>query len=424
MKINLKITIIFSMFGKNINLNMIPFAPPRIDDKIINKVIETLKSGWITTGPNVKLFEEKLQKYTGTESVLCTSSATDGLELILRWFGIGKGDEIIIPAYTYCATANVVIHCGAIPVMVDVNKNDFNISINNIKNAITKKTKAIIPVDIGGLPCDYDEISRLINSPAVKSLFSPNNELQKKLGRILILADSAHSIGAVYKNKKIGKIADITVFSFHAVKNLTTAEGGAVVLNLPDEFNNKELKDFLKILGLHGQNKDALTKTKGNWKYDVITAGYKINMTDIQAAMGLVELERYDNDTLKKRKWIFDYYSENFEDDKRLILPVYNNEEKKSSYHLYMLRIKDIDEEKRNIIIKKITEKGVSVNVHFQPLPLLSFYKNLGYGIKDFPVAYDNYKCEISLPSFYDMTEEMLKKVIDSVTKSVNEVLK
>lgn len=401
---------------------MIPFSPPRIDDKIINAVIETLKSGWITTGPKTKLFEEKLQEYTRSKAVLCTNSATTGLELILRWFGIEKGDEVIVPAYTYCATANVVVHCGAVPVMVDTNPDDLNISIKKIKNAITKKTKVIIPVDIAGFPCDYDELFELVNSPAVRALYSPGNELQKKLGRILILADAAHSIGAVYKNKASGEIADISVFSFHAVKNLTTAEGGAIALNLPDEFNNTELKKFLKVLGLHGQNKDALEKSQGNWKYDVITAGYKTNMTDIQASIGLVEIDRYENDTLNKRKWIFDYYSKAFENHKRIISPQYLTETKKSSYHLYIIQLKDVDENTRNEIIQKISEKQVAVNVHFQPLPLLSFYKDLGYKIEHFPNAYDNYKCAISLPSFYDMTEEMLEKVVNAVKESIIEV--
>lgn len=404
--------------------NMIPFSPPRIDDKIINSVVETLKSGWITTGPKVAEFENRLEEYTKAKAVVCTNSATAGLELILRWYGIGKGDEVIIPAYTYCATANVVIHCGAIPVMVDVNEDDFNISINNIKNAITKRTKVIMPVDIAGFPCDYDEIYDLVNSPAVKSLFNPNNDLQKKLNRILILADAAHSIGAVYKNNKSGILADISVFSFHAVKNLTTAEGGAIALNLPDEFNIEELKKFLKILGLHGQNKDALAKSTGNWKYDVVTAGYKVNMTDIQASIGLIELDRYESETLKKRKYIFDFYNDAFHKHNSFIVPVYNNKAKTSCYHLYMLRIKNADEEIRNSIIKSIVSKGVAVNVHFQPLPLLSFYKNLGYNIEEYPVAYNNYKAEISLPSFFNMTDEMLSTVVKAIISSTNEFIK
>ena len=402
---------------------MIPFSPPRIDDKIINEVVDTLKSGWITTGPKTSLFEERLKVFTRAKEIVCCNSATAGLELMLRWFGVEKGDEVIVPAYTYCATANVVIHCGATPIMVDVNPNDSNINTNAIKNAITNKTKVIMPVDIAGFPCDYDEIFEIVNNPVVKTLFNPKNKIQEKLGRILVLADAAHSIGAIYKNKQSGSIADISVFSFHAVKNLTTAEGGAIALNLPSNFDNDDLKTFLKILSLHGQNKDALAKSKGNWKYDVITAGYKINMTDIQAAIGLVELERYQNDTLKKRRWIFDLYTNNFEKNPKIITPTYETSEKISCYHLYLIHVKDCDEIQRDKIIQKITEKSVAVNVHFQPLPLLSFYKNLGYDIDEFPNAYNNYKSLISLPSFYDMTEDMINTVIDAVNKSIEEVI-
>ncbi|MDD2634430.1 MAG: DegT/DnrJ/EryC1/StrS aminotransferase family protein [Bacteroidales bacterium] len=402
---------------------MIPFSPPRIDDKIIAEVVDTLKSGWITTGPKTKLFEKKLAEYTGAKACLCLNSATAGLELILRWFGVGKGDEVIIPAYTYCATANVVIHCGATPVMLDVEKDSFNIDPQKLKLAITTKTKVIIPVDIAGLPCNYDEIYNIINAPAIKQFFNPENDIQAQLGRILIMADAAHSLGAKYKNNNSGTLADISVFSFHAVKNLTTAEGGAVALNLPKEFDNNELYKFLCVLGLHGQNKDALAKTNGNWRYDVITAGYKVNMTDIQASMGLVELARYNDDTLVKRRYIFDIYSNAFNHDERYSLPLYETTDSISSYHVYLLRIKDITESQRDEIITRINEKGVSVNVHFQPLPLLTFYKSLGYDIKDYPQAFDNYKCEISLPVFYDLTNEQLQTITNAVKTSVEEVI-
>lgn len=402
---------------------MIPFSPPRIDDKIIAEVVDTLKSGWITTGPRTKKFERNLVEYSGAKSVLCLNSATAGLELMLRWFGVGPGDEVIVPAYTYCATANVVIHCGAVPVMVDIDEHSFNMDVSKLKNAVSKRTKVIIPVDIAGLPCDYDEIYNFVNTPAQKSLFEPRNEIQKTLGRILILSDAAHSLGAVYKGRKTGTLADISVFSFHAVKNLTTAEGGAVALNLPEPFDNDELYKFLCVLGLHGQNKDALSKTQGNWRYDVITAGYKVNMTDIQAAMGLVELERYDADTLVKRKHIFEFYKSSFKNDDRYILPVYENEICKSSYHVFLIRVKDINEAQRDEIIQRIFNRGVSVNVHFQPLPLLSFYKALNYKISDYPVAYNNYMCEISLPVYYDLTDDMLIQVINAVKDSVDEVI-
>ncbi|MEJ5267128.1 MAG: DegT/DnrJ/EryC1/StrS family aminotransferase [Bacteroidales bacterium] len=398
---------------------MIPFSPPRIDEKIIAEVVDTLKSGWITTGPKTKLFEKKLAEYSGAKAVLCLNSATAGLELMLRWFGVGKGDEVIVPAYTYCATANVVIHCGAKPVMVDVDENTFNIKIENLKKVISKRTKVIMPVDMGGFPCDYDAINELVNAPAIKNLFTPNNPIQKELGRIMVLSDAAHSLGAVYKGRKTGSLCDVTVFSFHTVKNLTTAEGGAVALNLPENFDNEELYKFLCVASLHGQNKDALAKSTGNWKYDVITAGHKMNMTDIQASIGLVELERYDNDTLIKRKKIFDFYTHAFSNDKRFICPIYETKDIKSSYHVYLLRINNCTEEQRDEIIRRITSKGVAVNVHFQPLPLLSFYKNLGYKISDFPTAYKNYSCEISLPVFYDLTDEMMETVVNAVKESV-----
>lgn len=402
---------------------MIPFSPPRIDDKIIAEVVDTLKSGWITTGPKTKLFEKRLTEYTGGKSTLCVNSATAGLEIALRWFGVREGDEVIVPAYTYCATANVVVHCGAKPVMVDVNADDFDINVEKIRAAITNRTKVIMPVDIAGMPCDYDEIMSLVNEDGIRRKFSPNNEIQKQLGRIMVLADSSHSIGALYKGKHTGSMTDVTVFSFHAVKNLTTAEGGAVIFNLPEPFDNDEIYKFLCVLSLHGQNKDALAKTKGNWKYDVITAGFKMNMTDIMASMGLVELARYDDDTLVKRKKIFDFYTSQFKDDSRFVLPVYETEDKRTSYHVYTLRVKDASEEQRNEIIRRINGKEVSVNVHFQPLPLLSFYSGLGYKMSDYPQAYDNYKCEISLPVYYDLTDEQMQIVADAVKSSVTEVM-
>ncbi len=402
---------------------MIPFSPPRIDDKIIAEVVDTLKSGWITTGPKTKLFEKRLTEYTGGKSTLCVNSATAGLEIALRWFGVREGDEVIVPAYTYCATANVVVHCGAKPVMVDVNADDFDINVEKIRSAITSRTKVIMPVDIAGMPCDYDEIMSLVNEDGIRRKFSPNNEIQKQLGRIMVLADSSHSIGALYKGKHTGSMTDVTVFSFHAVKNLTTAEGGAVIFNLPEPFDNEEIYKFLCVLSLHGQNKDALAKTKGNWKYDVITAGFKMNMTDIMASMGLVELARYDEDTLVKRKKIFDFYTSQFKDDSRFVLPVYETVDKRTSYHVYTLRVKDASEEQRNEIIRRINGKEVSVNVHFQPLPLLSFYSGLGYKMSDYPQAYDNYKCEISLPVYYDLTDEQMQIVADAVKSSVTEVM-
>ena len=401
----------------------IPFSPPHITEEAIAEVVDTLKSGWITTGPKTKLFETKLSEYCGNPATLCVNSATFGLEHILRWFGVGEGDEVIIPAYTYCASGNVVLHTGAKPVIVDVNPDDFNISIEEIKKAITDKTKVIIPVDIAGLPAFYDEIYEIVNSKGVKSLFKRKNENQQKLGRILILSDAAHSFGAKYKQKHTGNLADVSVFSFHAVKNLTTAEGGAIALNLPQPFDNQEVYKLLNTLSLHGQSKDALAKTQaGNWKYDIIEAGYKGNMTDIQASLGLVALKYYD-ETLAKRKFIVETYLDALKNKEWAELPVFQDNLRQSSYHLFMLRIKNIDENVRNKIIQEITETSVAVNVHFQPLPLLTAYKSRSYKIENYPVAFDNYSREISLPVYEDLSDEQIEYVIKNVIKSVEKYL-
>jgi len=403
---------------------MIPFSPPRIDQKVIDEVVDTLKSGWITTGPKTKEFERRLTAYCGNKATLDVNSNTVGLEVVLRWFGVQEGDEVIVPAYTYCATANVIVHCGAKPVMVDVNADDFDVCLEKVREAITDKTKVIMPVDLGGMPCAYDELFELVEAEDVKTLFQAKTEEQGKLGRILILSDSAHSIGAEYKGRKAGCLADVSVFSFHAVKNLTTAEGGAIMLNLPEPFDNEEVYRYLCTYTLHGQNKDALAKTKkGAWRYDVLVSGFKGNMTDIMASIGLVELSRYEDDTLHYRKCIYDQYTDAFARYGWAELPIYETEDRKSSYHVYCLRVKGITEQQRDEIIQRIFDKDVSVNVHFQPLPLLSAFKNKGYKIEDYPVAYDNYCREISLPVWYGLSEEMVKTVIDAVICSVEEVL-
>jgi dTDP-4-amino-4,6-dideoxygalactose transaminase len=403
---------------------MIPFSPPRIDQKIIDEVTNALKSGWITTGPRTKLFEKKITEYCGNKSTVALNSATAGLELVLRWFGVGPGDEVILPAYTYCATANVVIHCGATPVFVDVNSDDFNISVQEVEKAITNRTKVIMPVDFAGLPCDFEELNELVNRKDISDKFIANTEEQKKLGRVLILSDAAHSFGALYNGKVSGSLTDVSVFSFHAVKNLTTAEGGAVAFNLPEPFDNDEIYSKFCITSLHGQNKDALAKTqKGNWRYDVVEAGYKCNMTDISAAIGLIELERYNDDTLVKRKYIFDAFKKGLSSFEWAEIPVFESNNKTSSYHLFPLRIKGITEKQRDLIIKNIFDEDVSVNVHFIPVPMLSFYSNMGYDITKYPIALDNYSREISLPVFYDLSEEQINQVIDAVIKSVNSVI-
>jgi dTDP-4-amino-4,6-dideoxygalactose transaminase len=344
-----------------------------------------------------------------------------GMEVFLRWWGIGPGDEIIIPVYTYCASANVVLHTGAKAVMVDVSKDDFNIAIDKIEAAITSKTKVIMPVDISGFPCDYNEILNLANKH--KEVFTPNNTKQSKLGRILIASDAAHSFGALYFGKRSGSLADVTCFSFHAVKNLTTAEGGAVCFNLPDYFDHDEIyKDFVTIT-LHGQSKDALAKSKkGGWKYDVLVPGYKCNMTDIQAAIGLVELDRYQ-ENLERRKEIFTAYDAAFSKKSWAILPIHKHSEKTSSYHLYLLRIKNISEDQRDEIIQEIFNNDVAVNVHFQPLPLLTAYKNLDYRIEKFPEAIKKYQNEISLPVYFNLNNNQVAQVVHAVVLSVEKIL-
>ncbi len=407
---------------------MIPFSPPRIDQKIIDTVCETLRSGWITTGPRTKQFEKNLAAYCGNPATLCLNSATAGLELMLRWFGVGPGDEVILPAYTYAATANVIMHCGARPVFVDVDS-DFNISLKAIGQAITSRTKVIMPVDVGGWPCDYAAINELASSNRVKDLFQPANAVQEMLGRILILSDAAHSLGARVNEAKTGSLTDVSVFSFHAVKNLTTAEGGAVALNLPEPFDNVTVYESLAIKALHGQNKDALAKMqKGNWKYDIIEPGYKMNMTDILASIGLIELERYESETLPKRKEICDYYRERLAGFPWAMLPeqygkLKSGAQAMSSFHLFTLRIKGLSEESRDRIIRKVSEKNVSVNVHFIPVPMMSFYRNMGFDIGKYPETYRLYQNEISLPVYYDLTTDQAETVVQTIKEAVQDEL-
>lgn len=404
---------------------MIPFSPPRIDQKIIDEVVDTLRSGWITTGPKTKLFEKKLAEFCGVSSVLCISSATSGLHMILKWYGVKEGDEVILPAYTYSATANVIIHAGAKPVFVDVKSDDLTINIKEVEKAITSRTKVIIPVDFAGYPADYNGLNDLVHRDDVKNLFQAESDYQKKLGRILVLSDSAHSLGAVYYGKRTGSLTDISVFSFHAVKNLTTGEGGAIAFNMPSPFDNNDLYNFFNVYALHGQDKDAHSRnSKGGWKYDVLTAGFKANMTDILASIGLVEIDRYEKDTLKKFNKIFDKYTNELRKHKWAELPVYISSNKISSYHIYPLRIKDISETQRDSIIQKIFDKGVSVNVHFRPVPSLTFYKDMGYDINDYPVSMDAYQREITLPAFYDLTDKDMDLILKAVISSVEEVIK
>jgi dTDP-4-amino-4,6-dideoxygalactose transaminase len=402
---------------------MIPFSPPRIDQHIIDAVNEVLRSGWITTGPKTCEFESLLKEYAGCSDVLCVNSASAGLELILRWFGVGHGDEVIVPAYTYAATANVVIHCGATPIFADSSAADFNVTVEEIRKKITAATKVVMPVDLGGYPCDYDAINSFVEEAEIRNLFSPDNDVQKKLGRILVLSDAAHSVGAIYKGKKTGSLTDVSVFSFHAVKNLTTAEGGAICLNLQAPFSNDAIKKELMLKALHGQNKDAQAKLiPGNWKYDIVEPGYKCNMTDIMAAIGIVELKRYDKDMLKRRKHIFSLYEQMLSKHPLIQMPVYKTDAAETSYHVFLLRVKNISEQQRDDLIQEIFRREVAVNVHFKPLPLMTFYKNMGYKISDFPVAYDNFSREISLPVYYDLSDEQVQTVIAAVLDSINTI--
>jgi len=394
-----------------------------MDQRIVDEVVDTLYSGWITTGPKTKKFEKLLSEYGGQKVTLCVSSASAGLELMLRWFGVTEGDEVIVPAYTYSATANVVVHCGAKVVFVDVGT-DFNISIKAIEKAITPRTKVIMPVDIAGWPCDYNEINALVQRADILRLFQPATKEQHLLNRILVLSDAAHSIGGQYRGKRVGNLTDVTVYSFHAVKNLTTAEGGAVCLNLPEPFDHTAIYRDLNAKSLHGQTKDALAKTQiGGWRYDIIEPGYKYNMTDIQASIGLVELSRYEDDMLVRRKQIFDRYSAAFSRHAWAQIPQYESHDKKSSFHVFLLRIKGVTETQRDQIIREIFSREVAVNVHFVPLPMMTYYHNQGYEIKDYPVAYDNYSREISLPVYYDLTNEMADTVVAAVEESVRSVI-
>ena len=402
---------------------MIPFSPPRIDDKVIAEVTAALKSGWITTGPRTKQFEKNITEYCGCITTVAVNSWTMGVQVLLNWWGIGEGDEVILPAYTYCASANVIVHSGAKPIMVDIAGKDFNIDVEAVKAAITPRTKAIIAVDISGFLADYNALNTLVREEAMINQFTPNNELQEKLGRILVISDAAHSFGATLNGKRAGSLTDISSFSFHAVKNLTTAEGGALCFNLPENFDHDEIYKEFCVKILHGQSKDALAKTQtGAWKYDVNEPGFKCNMTDLQAAIGLIELERYQ-ENLDRRKQIFDAYTSAFEQEDWAIIPPYKTDTKESSYHLYLLRVDGATEQQRDEIIREIAEMDVAVNVHFQPLPLLTAYAKRGYRIENYPEAYAKYANEISLPVYYDLSDDNLKTVIETVKIAVAKVL-
>lgn len=395
----------------------IKFSPPDIREEDIKAVTEVLRSGWITTGPKTKLFEKELTAYCGTSKAAALNSATAALESTLRLLGIGPGDEVITSAYTYTASCSVICHVGAKPVLVDVAPDSYEMDYEKLKNAITEKTKAIIPVDIGGMMCDYNKIFEIANEKS--NLFKANNEIQRKFGRVIIVADAAHSFGAERNGIKSGSFADFTCFSFHAVKNMTTGgEGGAVTWKHHENINDEEIYKQYMLLSLHGQNKDALAKTKvGAWEYDIVCPGYKCNMTDISASIGLSQLARYD-EILKRRRQIVKMYDEAFKGE-NFWKPVHISEESKSSCHLYLLRLNGKNEEERNKCIEKMAELGVATNVHYKPLPLLTAYKNLGFDISNYPQAYNMYKNEVTLPLHTLLTDEEVNYIIDSMKKSV-----
>ena len=401
----------------------INFAPPYIDEAVINEVVDSLKSGWITTGPKVKSLEEEIKKLSKAKEVLCVNSWTSGAIMMLRWLGVKSGDEVIVPAYTYSATALAVIHAGATPVMVDCSE-DFNISVEAIRKAITPKTKAIIPVDIAGYPCDYDDIMSLVKEEKIVKIFQPASAIQAKINRILVMNDAAHSLGAWYgKDVSTGSETDIAIFSLHAVKNITTAEGGAICLNLPAPFDNAELYKELRQMTLNCQTKDAFSKSKaGGWRYDIVGLGMKINMADVNAAIGLAQMRQFQK-LLEERKRVFKTYNNAFSKYDWAMLPPSEKDGKVSSYHIYALRIKDISEEQRDAIIEEITKMDVAVNVHFIPMPMLTYFKEKGYNIKDYPQCYKNFAGEISLPVYPQLTKEEVDFVIKVVINGYEKIV-
>ena len=398
----------------------IPFSPPDVGEEEIKEVVEALKSGWITTGPKTKLFEQKISELCNTEKTVALNSSTAAMEMTLRLLGIGAGDEVITTAYTYTASCSVICHVGATPVLVDIKEDNFEMDYDKLEKAITEKTKAIIPVDLGGVMCDYEKIQEVVENK--KTLFKPNNEIQEKMGRIAIIADSSHAIGATRKGKKAGEYADFTCFSFHAVKNLTTAEGGAVTWKKNENLDDEEIYHRFQILSLHGQTKDALHKNKlGAWEYDILEPAYKCNMTDIMAGIGLAQIKRYPG-MLKRRQAIIKKYEEKLKGHQVKTLNHNDTATNSiSSGHLFIVRINGIDVETRNEIIVKMAERGIATNVHYKPLPMLTAYKNLGFDIKDYPNSFNFYKGEITLPLYTLLTDEQVEYIIDNFVEILGE---
>jgi dTDP-4-amino-4,6-dideoxygalactose transaminase len=400
----------------NSKIKSIPFSPPDITDDEIEEVIEAMKSGWITTGPRTKELERRIAEYIGVNRAVCLNSATAAMELTLRILGIGPGDEVITSAYTYTASASVINHVGAKIVLVDTSADSFEMDYEKLADAITENTKAIIPVDIAGKMCDYDKINEAVESK--RKLFKADNELQDLFNRVIVMSDAAHAFGAERKGLKCGQAADFTTFSFHAVKNLTTAEGGAVVWRGDLGLDDEEMYKQFMLYSLHGQTKDALAKTKkGSWEYDIVFPAYKCNMTDILSGFGLIQLRRYES-LLKRRKEIIKMYDS-------MLHPlgvkslIHFGEDFISAGHLYLAKIPGISENERNQIIIKMAEDGIATNVHFKPLPILTAYKNLGFDIKDYPNSFDMYKNEITLPLHTLLSDEDVEYVIDSLKNAI-----
>lgn len=407
----------------------IPFSPPDMTDAEMNEVAEAMKSGWITTGPRTKEFEHLISMCCQTSrqndegkplpTTVCLNSATACMELALRVLGIGEGDEVIVPAYTYTATASAVCHVGARPVMVDCAPGSFEMDYSKMAEAINERTKAVMPVDLGGIVADYDAVFSAVESK--KDLFRPKNDIQKAFGRCIVIADAAHAFGAMWHGKMCGEIADFTSFSFHAVKNLTTAEGGALTWRKIPGIKDEDIYKTLQLLSLHGQNKDALAKTRlGAWEYDIIGTWYKCNMTDIMAAIGIQQLKRYP-ELLRRRRQIIETFNEAFNDLPVEVLNHFDNYHS-SSGHLYLVRLKDRDVDQRNELIVKMAERGIACNVHYKPLPMMTAYKAMGFDIKDYPNAYNQYRNEVSLPLHTRLTDEDVNYVIDNFKEILAEL--
>ena len=403
----------------------IPFSPPDLTDAEIEEVASALKSGWITTGPKTKALEKEVAEFCNTDKAVCLSSQTSCAEIALRLLGIGEGDEVIVPAYTYTATAEVVCHVGARLIFIDSQPDSLEMDYDAVEKAITPKTKVIIPVDLGGVPCDYDRIFSIVEKK--KELFTPSNDIQSKFGRLIVCADTAHAFGSTWHGKPIGSVADFSAFSFHAVKNFTTAEGGALTWKPREDLNDEEIYKQVQLYSLHGQSKDALSKNQlGAWEYDILGPWYKCNMTDIHAAIGLAQMERYPA-LLKRRREIIEKYDRAFKPLGVHTLPHFTDEHI-SSGHLYLTRIfkkngEPVSDGERREIIIKLAERGITTNVHYKPLPMMTGYKKLGFDIKDYPNAYAHYANEISLPLFSRLTDEEVDYIIDNYTDVIKEYI-